>query len=501
MEISLREWLIIGGILVIALILFDGWRRIRGNRSRIRMNIDRSMQHEDEGEESPQSNPELPNGGARKIAAEAASQRKAEPKERREPSFGAGFDTDLDTGARSEPVSAESDRIPDWPEPEIEPEPMPEPRAKSWAEPKPSSRSQSAQQQDLLAENEPELDPLFDDVPVDRDRAPRRAYSEAETRVDTVGKWDEQDQWDEIDGQEADSTPEPDSSQADTPLTAKRDEDSYSEPEPLSLDFDPEQPIPVLMDRVRPRHDSESAAASQRKTAQEPVAQRSEQPVVQKVEDSSRLGSALDEDAYESVDEHEMAAHRAAESVSDLSDSVEPEQARVEPAADEKEPKARAADSDKKRPAPEITADPEEMLVIFVVARQGETLPGKAIHRIAEACGMEIGAMEIYHRHENPNAQGSLQFSMANAIQPGTFDLDSIDELETPAVTFFMSMRDPADPMYAYECMLATAETLARHLEAEMLDGDRSVMRPQTKEHYRERIRDFEIHKRVRRAH
>jgi cell division protein ZipA len=48
--------------------------------------------------------------------------------------------------------------------------------------------------------------------------------------------------------------------------------------------------------------------------------------------------------------------------------------------------------------------------------------------------------------------------------------------------------------------MLATAETLAKHLDGDLLDEDRSVMRPQTKEHYRERIRDFEMHKRQRRA-
>lgn len=139
--------------------------------------------------------------------------------------------------------------------------------------------------------------------------------------------------------------------------------------------------------------------------------------------------------------------------------------------------------------------------MIFVVGRDKQPLPGAAIRKIVEACGMEFGEMGIYHRHEGPNAEGSLQFSMANAIQPGTFDLETLDSMETPAVTFFMSMRDPADPLYAYECMLATAETLCRHLDAELLDGDRSVMRPQTKEHYRERIHDFELHQRVKRAH
>lgn len=42
MDFGLREWLIIFGILVIAGILFDGWRRM-GGRSKIRFKLDRSV--------------------------------------------------------------------------------------------------------------------------------------------------------------------------------------------------------------------------------------------------------------------------------------------------------------------------------------------------------------------------------------------------------------------------------------------------------------------------
>jgi FtsZ-interacting cell division protein ZipA len=90
---------------------------------------------------------------------------------------------------------------------------------------------------------------------------------------------------------------------------------------------------------------------------------------------------------------------------------------------------------------------------------------------------------------------------MTNAVAPGTFDPEHLEQLQTPAVSFFMSMSEPDDPMNAYECMLATAETLAKHLDGDLLDEDRSVMRPQTKEHYRERIREFEMHNRTRRVH
>ena len=43
MEFGLREWLIVIGIIVIAGILFDGWRRMRGGKGRLKFKLDRSF--------------------------------------------------------------------------------------------------------------------------------------------------------------------------------------------------------------------------------------------------------------------------------------------------------------------------------------------------------------------------------------------------------------------------------------------------------------------------
>jgi len=43
MDIGLREWLIVIGILVIAGILFDGWRRMRGSKGKLKFKLDRSF--------------------------------------------------------------------------------------------------------------------------------------------------------------------------------------------------------------------------------------------------------------------------------------------------------------------------------------------------------------------------------------------------------------------------------------------------------------------------
>jgi cell division protein ZipA len=52
MEIGLREWLIVIGIIVIAGILFDGWRRMRGGKGKLKFRLDRSFSNLPDDDES-----------------------------------------------------------------------------------------------------------------------------------------------------------------------------------------------------------------------------------------------------------------------------------------------------------------------------------------------------------------------------------------------------------------------------------------------------------------
>ncbi|KMM81035.1 cell division protein ZipA [Pseudomonas deceptionensis] len=54
MEIGLREWLIVIGIVVIAGILFDGWRRMRGGKGKLKFRLDRSFSSAPDDESSPE---------------------------------------------------------------------------------------------------------------------------------------------------------------------------------------------------------------------------------------------------------------------------------------------------------------------------------------------------------------------------------------------------------------------------------------------------------------
>ncbi|MCJ8298267.1 MAG: hypothetical protein MJK13_04925, partial [Pseudomonadales bacterium] len=61
MEIDFREWLIVGAMIVILLIIIDGWRRMRAQSNSLKIDIDEKLS--DLGVDS--YNPELPLGTAR----------------------------------------------------------------------------------------------------------------------------------------------------------------------------------------------------------------------------------------------------------------------------------------------------------------------------------------------------------------------------------------------------------------------------------------------------
>ncbi|MES2826149.1 MAG: cell division protein ZipA [Pseudomonadota bacterium] len=142
---------------------------------------------------------------------------------------------------------------------------------------------------------------------------------------------------------------------------------------------------------------------------------------------------------------------------------------------------------------------PEEVIIINVMAFKGESFSGNDLLDVILKCGLRYGSMDIFHRYSDTKGEGALLFSMANMVKPGTFDLDLMDEFETPGVSLFMTLPIDADSMQSFELMVKTANTIADALDGELKDEQRSAMTRQTIEHCRQRISDFERKKLFRR--
>jgi len=139
-----------------------------------------------------------------------------------------------------------------------------------------------------------------------------------------------------------------------------------------------------------------------------------------------------------------------------------------------------------------VNAEEEQLVIVLNVHSQEGSFPGVEIKKLLEACGLDHGEMSIFHRHEEDDLLSPIQFSVANAVEPGYFDPDTLDEIATPGVSFFMSLPGPKDYMKAFDYMLETAQCFARNLKGDLKDQDRSMMTAQTIEHCRRQIKEFE---------
>lgn len=140
--------------------------------------------------------------------------------------------------------------------------------------------------------------------------------------------------------------------------------------------------------------------------------------------------------------------------------------------------------------APAAERELLEVIVIHLVT--AAPVDGRELLRQLLEQGLRFGEMNIFHRYSQGGSHDELLFSMANALEPGTFDIDAMEDQRFRAVTFFMKLPGPRRPMDALDRMLATARKLADGLEAELRDEQHSMLTPQTAEHLRQRVQDFE---------
>ena len=138
-----------------------------------------------------------------------------------------------------------------------------------------------------------------------------------------------------------------------------------------------------------------------------------------------------------------------------------------------------------------------EVLAISVVMPEGESISGAALLPVLITLGLKYGDMKIFHRHQDNAGNGDVTFSLANIMNPGTFDLDALETFNTRGLTLFMTLPNAADSFQVFQQMLNAAKQIAIEFGAQLLDDKRSVMTMQTEQHYTSKIREFERKKRI----
>ena len=139
------------------------------------------------------------------------------------------------------------------------------------------------------------------------------------------------------------------------------------------------------------------------------------------------------------------------------------------------------------------TSHQSEVIVINVMAQEGRAFEGNDLLQVLVTAGLRLGEMNIFHHRLNNKNKGPLIFSVANILNPGTFDLNEMEEFSTIGISLFLALPAQINNLQAFEQMLEVAQQIRGALDGELKDDHRSVMTAQTIEHYRQRIRDFEL--------
>jgi cell division protein ZipA len=178
---------------------------------------------------------------------------------------------------------------------------------------------------------------------------------------------------------------------------------------------------------------------------------------------------------------------RSADSATTDRQRVEPSLGRTSPNAEPEapgdEPEVIVAE-----PAPPAKV-PEKVVAIRLMSKDKSGFPGDKLVLAMRRAGLRHGRFGIFHALKGDT--DSIVFSVANLVEPGTFDLAALTNTRLPGVSLFLVLPGPEDTMQSLDTMIDTARALAAALDGELLDEQGSSLSVQRERYIRDEIQQF----------
>jgi len=138
-----------------------------------------------------------------------------------------------------------------------------------------------------------------------------------------------------------------------------------------------------------------------------------------------------------------------------------------------------------KEPLPEGIND---LIIAMAIKRSEGNISGPEILSACQACNLQLGEMDIFHCPADNSPTTYALFSIANMLEPGTFDIENMDNFSTTGLSLFMQLPLPMNCIEAYDIFLDKARLLAKFLDAELYDEKFSLITSQSVSHNKEKI-------------
>ena len=138
------------------------------------------------------------------------------------------------------------------------------------------------------------------------------------------------------------------------------------------------------------------------------------------------------------------------------------------------------------------TKKSSDIVVLYILPKPDEELMGSHVNSSAQAMGLKFGEMNIFHFKDGERTI----FSLANMLEPGSFDPNTIHDIKTTGLTVFMQFNG-SDPLDDLTEMLQRSYQLSGLLDARLCNHKRKPLTEQDAENYRKWASDFisgEVH-------
>lgn len=128
-----------------------------------------------------------------------------------------------------------------------------------------------------------------------------------------------------------------------------------------------------------------------------------------------------------------------------------------------------------------------DVVQISVVAPEDTAFSGARLCALFDQLGLAYGEMGIFHARADDT--GATLFSVASLVEPGVFPSEGLEDREFPGVVLFLIPARSANPLQAFDVMLAAARTLAEQLGGLQWDAQRRPLDPETIASLRQSLR------------
>ena len=125
----------------------------------------------------------------------------------------------------------------------------------------------------------------------------------------------------------------------------------------------------------------------------------------------------------------------------------------------------------------------EELIISHSIVSKGEHFRGNELFKAFETAGLVHGEMDIFHYPGDKKAETFALFSLANLVEPGTFNPAEAESFSTPGISLFMRLPSRIDNNDAYDKFLKVAIIIATDLNGELCDETRSRLTQQAVNH------------------